>query len=126
MMGMLFMAHSGIRYLVLIAGIIALALSLVKGQDANARKAMGAFVGVVDVQVLLGLLLIMQIPFYGALMGHISLMFAAVFAAHGFSVMAKKKEDGGGTTRVIGIAVTLLLIVLGIMAIGRPILGSSM
>jgi small-conductance mechanosensitive channel len=124
-MGMLFMAHSGVRYLVLVAAVIALALSLMKGQDSNARKAMGAFVGAIDVQVLLGLLLIMQIPFYGALMGHIAMMFAAVFAAHYFSVAAKKKEDGG-MTRVIGIVVTLVLVVLGIMAIGRPIFGSSM
>ncbi|NKB89072.1 MAG: hypothetical protein GKS06_12725 [Acidobacteria bacterium] len=124
-MGMLFMAHSGVRYLVLAAALIALAMSLMKGQDGNAKKAMGAFVGMVDIQVLLGLLLMMQIPFYGALMGHIAMMFAAVFAAHGFSVAAKKKEDGG-RTRVIGILVTLALIVLGIMAIGRPILGSSM
>jgi hypothetical protein len=124
-MGMLWMAHSGIRYLVLLAGAVALVMSLMKGQDANARKAMGAFVGAVDVQVLLGLLLIMQIPFYGALMGHIALMFAAVFAAHGFSVAAKKKDEGG-MLRVIGIVVTLLLIAGGIMAIGRPIFGSSM
>jgi FtsH-binding integral membrane protein len=118
------MAHSGVRYLVLVAAVVALVLSLMKGQDANARKAMGAFVGAVDVQVLLGLLLIMQIPFYGALMGHIALMFAAVFAAHGFSVAAKKKEESGGMTRVIGIVVTLVLIVLGIVAIGRPILAA--
>lgn len=124
-MGMLWMAHSGIRYLVLLAGAVALVMSLMKGQDANARKAMGAFVGAVDVQVLLGLLLIMQIPFYGALMGHIALMFAAVFAAHGFSVAAKKKDEGG-KLRAIGIVVTLLLIAGGIMAIGRPIFGSSM
>ena len=124
-MGMLWMAHSGIRYLVLLAGAVALVMSLMKGQDANARKAMGAFVGAVDVQVLLGLLLIMQIPFYGALMGHIALMFAAVFAAHGFSVAAKKKDEGG-MLRVIGIVVTLVLIAGGIMAIGRPIFGSSM
>ncbi len=123
-MGILFMAHSGVRYLVLVAAVVALVLSLMKGQDANARKAMGAFVGAVDVQVLLGLLLIMQIPFYGALMGHIALMFAAVFAAHGFSVAAKKKEESGGMTRVIGIVVTLVLIVLGIVAIGRPILAA--
>ncbi len=125
-MGMLFMAHSGVRYLVLLAGAVALVMSLMKGQDSNARKAMGAFVGAVDLQVLLGLLLIMQIPFYGALMGHISLMFGAVFAGHGFSVAAKKKEGGGGMLRVIGVAVTLGLILLGIMAIGRPILGRSM
>ena len=124
-MGMLWMAHSGIRYLVLLAGAVALVMSLMKGQDANARKAMGAFVGAVDVQVLLGLLLIMQIPFYGALMGHIALMFAAVFAAHGFSVAAKKKDEGG-MLRVIGIVVTLVLSAGGIRAIGRPIFGSSM
>jgi hypothetical protein len=96
-----------------------------KGQEPNARKAMGAFVGAVDVQVLIGLLLMMQIPFYGALMGHIAMMFAAVFAAHGFSVAAKKK-DNGGMLRVVGILVTLGLIVGGIMAIGRPIFGSSL
>lgn len=124
-MGMLFMAHSGIRYLVLLAGAVALVMSLMKGQDANARKAMGAFVGAIDIQVLIGLLLIMQIPFYGALMGHIALMFAAVFAAHGFSVAAKKK-DNGGMLRVIGIVVTLGLIAGGIMSIGRPIFGSSL
>jgi len=122
-MGMLFMAHSGIRYLVLTAGAVALLMSLMKGQDANARKAMGAFVGAVDVQVLLGLLLLMRIPFYGALMGHIALMFAAVFAAHGFSMAAKKKDEGGGL-RALGVVVTLALIAVGIMSIGRPILGS--
>lgn len=125
MMGMLFMAHSGIRYLVLTAGAVALLMSLMKGQDANARKAMGAFVGAVDVQVLLGLLLLMRIPFYGALMGHIALMFAAVFAAHGFSMAAKKKDEGGGL-RALGVVVTLALIAVGIMSIGRPILGSSL
>jgi len=124
-MGMLFMAHSGIRYLVLTAGAVALLMSLMKGQDANARKAMGAFVGAVDVQVLLGLLLLMRIPFYGALMGHIALMFAAVFAAHGFSMAAKKKDEGGGL-RALGVVVTLALIAVGIMSIGRPILGSSL
>lgn len=124
-MGMLFMAHSGIRYLVLLLGAVALVMSLMKGQESNARKAMGAFVGTVDVQVLIGLLLIMQIPFYGALMGHITLMFAAVLAAHGFSVAAKKKENGG-MLRVVGILVTLALIVGGIMSIGRPIFGSSL
>jgi len=124
-MGMLFMAHSGIRYLVLLAGAVALLMSLWKGQDANASKAMGAFVGAVDVQVLLGLLLIMQIPFYGALVGHISLMFVAVASAHGFSIAAKKKVDGG-TLRVVGVLVTLGLIAAGIMSIGRPILGTSL
>lgn len=125
-MGMLFMAHSGVRYLVLLVGAVALIMSLMKGREATARKAMGVFVGAVDVQVLIGLLLIMQVPFYGALMGHISLMFAAVFAAHGFSVAAKKKEVGGGMVRVMGIVVTLGLIVAGIMSIGRPIFGSSL
>lgn len=120
----LFMMHSGFRYVVLLAGVVALVVSLLRGQEANARKAMGVFVGAVDIQVLIGLILLTQIPFYGALMGHVSLMFAAVFAAHGFSVAAKKKERGGAL-RVVGILVTLALIVAAIMAIGRPIVGSS-
>ncbi len=125
-MGFLFMAHSGFRYLVLLVGLAALIVSLVKGKDDLAGKVMGAFVGLVDLQVLMGLLLLTQIPFYGQLMGHVALMFAAVFAAHGFSVAAKKKPEGQqGMLRVAGVVVTLGLIVMGIMAIGRPILGSS-
>lgn len=125
-MGFLFMAHSGLRYLVLLAGALALVAALIRGQESTARKAMGAFVGLVDLQVLLGLLLLTQVPFYGQLIGHVLTMFAAVFAAHGFAMAAKKRPEGQqGFLRALGVVVTLGLIVLGIMSIGRPIFGSS-
>lgn len=131
MRGMLFHAHSGLRYLVLLLGIVtvaylAWATLTRRPYDATARKVMAAFTGVVDLQVLIGVLLLFQIPFYAALMGHLTMMIAAVVVAHAAAIVNRRRPQGQQSHGLLlgGALVTMLLILGGIMAIGRPILGS--
>ena len=126
-MDFLFHAHSGFRYVVLLVGFIALVVlvyALVTRKSVGAtRGLMAAFVGVVDVQVLLGIILVFLWPFYGALIGHIVMMVLAVAAAHALSVMARKATDARRAMmlRLAGVGVSLVLIIDGIMAIGRSV-----
>lgn len=126
-MDFLFQAHSGFRYIVLLVGIITLVVlvyALVTRKSVGAtRGLMAAFVGVVDVQVLLGIILVFLWPFYGALIGHIVMMVLAAVAAHLSSVFAKRSADPQKAVaiRVGGVVATLVLIVFGIQAIGRSI-----
>lgn len=127
----LYHAHSGLRYLVLLAGVAAL---LVLAYGVIARKPVGAgrglslaFTGLLDLQIVLGLVLVAGGMFYGALMGHLTMMLLAGVAAHVASVLARRAADErrAATLRLAGVAVALLLIVGGIMAIGRSLVGSA-
>ncbi|HEX2191163.1 MAG TPA: hypothetical protein VHG51_19800, partial [Longimicrobiaceae bacterium] len=93
-MNFLYHAHSGVRYLVLLAGLLAvlyLAFGWATGRpyDRAARVLGAVFTGTLDLQVLLGILLLFVRPFYGALMGHVVMMLLALIAAHGFSVYSR-------------------------------------
>jgi hypothetical protein len=122
----LFQAHSGLRFLVLLAGAIALAV-LAWGWSGRrpfagqSRASMAVFAGVLDLQVLLGVGLLLTRPFYGALMGHLMMMFAALGVVHALSVYARKQEDArrGHAVALAGVVLALLLVVGGIMSIGR-------
>lgn len=131
-MDIVFHAHSGLRYLVLVAGIVAAAYALVgwaRGRDYDGRGALlgRIFVGVLDLQVLLGVvlfgLILLSASFYPALIGHITMMVLAAAVAHGFENAQKRRRAEGRSfaLQFTGIAISLLLIVGGIVAIGRPI-----
>ena len=136
MSDIIFQAHSGIRYLVLLTGVIALLYMLVnlfrsRPWSRTAQILFGTFIGVLDLQVLLGVILVIVWPFYPALIGHIVLMLLAVSVAHGASVVGRRRgahADGQVMGRqryaiaLIGIAGALLLILAGIMAIQRSII----
>lgn len=132
MRGMLFAAHSGIRYLVLLAAVVAAAGLLLavlqrKPYDRTSRTLMSIFTGVLDLQILLGLLLLAVIPFYGMLAGHLVLMFAAAVVAHGAAIANRNRpvEQQSNGLLLAGVLGALALVVAGIMAIGRPIMGSG-
>jgi hypothetical protein len=125
---MLLGAHSGVRYLVLLAGVVAAAAALAgwrRGGGASGleRVLAIAFTSLVDIQVVLGLLLLTTRPFYGALSGHLVMMVAALLTAHVGSVLARRRAPAGGGSRVrfLAIVATLALIAGGIAAIGRPV-----
>ncbi len=125
-MNIVFHAHSVIRHLTLFVGVVALAIFLYRlttGRTSLARSLMTAFTALVDVQVLLGIVLVFARPFYGELMGHITMMVPAAVTANGAWVMAGRSDDDRRALviRTVGIAATLLLIVFGILAIGRSI-----
>jgi hypothetical protein len=127
----LFFAHSGLRYLVLLAGIAALIIAgrAVFGRRESGkggRISMAAFAGLLDLQIIVGLILMTMGVFYSALAGHFITMLVAAAAAHASSLYARR--SGGlraDQIRLGGVAVTLLLIVLGILAIGRSVFGTG-
>ncbi|HSH44805.1 MAG TPA: hypothetical protein VK966_03060, partial [Longimicrobiales bacterium] len=96
MTNILFHAHSGIRYLVLLAGVVALVYMLwnmtrSRPWNETGQTLLGVFVGVMDLQVLLGLILLLLRPFFPALIGHIVLMLLAVSVGHVASAMNRKR-----------------------------------
>lgn len=129
---MLYHAHSGIRYLVLLAGFLAIGyavygLATRRPYDQTMRKLGGAFAGLLHLQVLLGVGVLFTGRFYPALGGHILLMvFAAVVAQVVPSVMRRRPmEERTYAPHLIGTLVALALIVAGILAIpGGQVFGS--
>ncbi|MDX1567686.1 MAG: hypothetical protein R3223_07785 [Longimicrobiales bacterium] len=125
---MIFQAHSGIRYLVLLFGVLALGYALFgmatgRRYDRGMRILASSFAGVLHLQILLGIVLIFVQGFYPQLMGHITMMlFAAIVAQVTSSVMKRRpEEEKSYTPHAVGVGAALVLVVLGIMAIGRPI-----
>src|SRR5680860_929228 len=95
-MNILFHAHSGLRYLVLLVGIAVLAYSAVamlRGRpwDRPGRILLVSFVGLLDLQVLLGIVLVFVRPFHAALWGHIVMMVLAAVVAHIASAINKRR-----------------------------------
>jgi len=128
---MIFMAHSGLRYLVLLAGAIAVVLALAalrpgptSGAGRAAIHAFRLFVIVLDVQVLLGIGVAFTRPFVPMYMGHIVMMVLAVAMGHVLSVQLKRRAPGQRSPALIlaGAGIPLLLVVGGILALARPVL----
>jgi hypothetical protein len=123
-------AHWAVRYLVLLAALAAALLALLGWSRAAAhqirheRLAMTAFVGFLDVQLLLGLLLLLSWPYYPMLIGHIVMMVLAAAVAHAGSIVARRREPArsGSPIRLAAVCLALVLVVGGIMAIQRPVL----
>ena len=130
-MNLLYHAHSGLRYLVLLVGLVAalvFAYGLVARRPIGAARGLtAAFTGLLDLQILLGLGLVIGGVFYGALIGPRVMMAVAAVAAHVASVMARRSADErrATTLRLVGVLVALVCIAGGIMAIGRGLLGSA-
>jgi heme A synthase len=129
---LLYYAHSGVRYLVLLAGFAVLVYAVYglltrRPYDQRMRKLGGAFAGLVHLQVLLGIGVLFTGRFYPALGGHIALMvFAAVAAQTVPSVMRRRPmEERTFFPHLIGTLAALALIVAGILAIpGGQVFGS--
>jgi hypothetical protein len=125
----LFHAHSGLRYLVLLVGLASFLYSIVaavggRPWDRGGKILLTSFIGVLDLQVLIGLVLVFIWPFHPALWGHIVLMVLAAGAGHATSVLTRKRspERQSHLTVALGVAGTLVLVVGGITAIGRSVL----
>lgn len=125
-------AHSGLRYLVLLAGAAVLVHALVglltkRPYDRGMRATGAAFAGLLHLQVLLGLILLLFGTFYPALIGHIVLMLGAAVAAQVPLSMLKRRpiEEQTYLPHVVGTALAILLIWGGVMAIGRGLLEAA-
>lgn len=126
MENMLFYAHSGLRFLVLLTAAIAAAVLLWGWRSGRpfagqSRAVTAVFTGTLDLQILLGIATVLVRPWYGALIGHLVMMLAAAGAAHALTVYGRKQADARRAHLIsfVGVVLALLLIVGGIMAI-RP------
>jgi hypothetical protein len=120
--------HSIVRWLatlVAIALIVRLVIGLVKKQpfDKTATALTGAFSGVMDTQMLLGILFLVldglgKTGFPPYRWEHAVSMFLAVIVAH-LPAMWKKQADAVRTRNtLIAVAVSLLLVFIGVGPIG--------
>ena len=127
-MDALFAAHSGVRYLVLFAGLVALvwfAFGALTGRPFQrpSPALLTGFVGLLDVQILLGIALVIGGRRPAAVWGHLAVMLTAAVVIHVVSARHKRRPPPAGHGRpLLGVAITLALIAVGILAIGRPIL----
>ena len=130
-MSILYHAHSGLRYLVLLAAlaaVIALAYAFATARAVRAAQLLStSFTGLLDLQILLGLGLVIGGIFPDAVVGHLVMMVFAAVVTHASSIVgqrasSERRELG---IRLAGIALALALIVGGILAIGRSVLGTA-
>lgn len=126
-MNFLFQAHSGLRYLVLLAGVVALAyfvsgLATKRPVDKGVRILGAAFTGLLDLQIVLGLIMVAMGRYYPQLIGHIVMMLLAAGVTHALLVVNRKRPSPGYVLPLVAVAVALALLSGGIMAIGRGVL----
>ena len=129
---MFFYAHSGVRYLVLLAGALTLGYALYgaftkRPYDATMLRLARSFAGLAHLQILLGFALLFAQPFYPSLIGHIVTMVFAAVVATVVPVVMRRREPAARSylPHVVSISAALVLMVLGIMAIGRSPMGMS-
>ncbi|MDT8368753.1 MAG: hypothetical protein RQ745_06070 [Longimicrobiales bacterium] len=126
-------AHSGIRYLVLLFGLLTLLYAIYgvvtnRDHDKPMRILSGLFAGSLQLNVLLGLGLIFTGTFYPALIGHIFMMVAAAVVAQIVPSVMRRRPPEARTflPYVVNTLVALGLVAGGIVSIGRTVLGSAL
>ena len=127
---MLLDAHSGFRYLVLLAGISVIGyatygVAAKRQYDRTMRILAVAFTGLIDLTAVLGLANLFTGEFYPRLSGHIAMMVFAAVVAHVVSAVMKRRppEERTFAPHIVGTLIVLGMIAGGILAIGRPIVG---
>ncbi|MFO0599681.1 MAG: hypothetical protein U0228_30520 [Myxococcaceae bacterium] len=125
-MNFLFHLHSGLRFLILLMGVanlVVLGLGLAQKKEFKPmHKGLGmGFTGLLHTQVLIGLGMVAMGRYYPALIGHLSMMLLAAVVSQGAMSMNRRRTPPGFTLPLAGVGIALLLIVGGIMAIGRGV-----
>ncbi len=130
---MLFAAHSGLRYLVLVAGLFVVLYALVgffgkREYSVAMRRLAAVFTGLLHLQVLIGAATLFSRPFYTQLIGHLFLMLLAAGVAQITTGVMKRRpaERRSYGPHLVGGLVALALVAAGVMAIGRGVLESTM
>jgi ABC-type uncharacterized transport system permease subunit len=118
----LYHAHSGIRYLVLTFAVVALiyyAYGLITKRpfDKTARIMGIVFNSSLDINVLVGIILLIAKGYFSYQLMHIIFMIAALVTAHVLTVVNKKQEKPTYQIALFAVAIPLALIILGINSI---------
>ena len=129
---MLFAAHSGLRFLVLLAGLFVVLYALVgllgkrEYSPVMARLA-ATFAGLLHLQVLTGITVLFTRTFHTAIVGHLFLTLAAASVAQLASSVMKRRprEKRSFGPYLVGTVLALGLVAAGVLAIGRGVLQST-
>ena len=115
--------HSLVRFLVLLAAVIGLLLvffsMIAKGANQSATAMLASlFLGLLDLQALLGVLIILLGGLKGPL--HPLVMFIALLIAHWLQTVVKRAQDSRvPVLRLVFYAVPLAIILFGLAIIGQ-------
>lgn len=118
-MDLLLVVHSIVRWVIIVVGVLAAVKSaygwLTRGKFGPAdRGLMGGFVGLLDLQLLLGVVLLFGFGVVGYRMEHATTMLLAVAAGH-FSMRWRSAPDGTKfRNNLIVLIVVFLFIFVGI------------
>ncbi|MBE2183099.1 MAG: hypothetical protein IAE89_06720 [Anaerolineae bacterium] len=121
-------AHSGFRWIVMLAAVVALVYMIYglvtrRAYDRRAGLVMTIFVRCIEIQWLLGLILIVLKAialggFLPAWWGHLILMTVAVVVAHMYMGFKRRPDNIRYVIGLVAIIAVLVLIILGVMALG--------
>ena len=119
-MGVVLMVHSIVRWVIVLVGLIAAvrAVIVMNGQSGSKldRGLMSGFTGLMDLNVLLGVILIIGLGFTTVRIEHAVTNIVAVAVAHIFVARAKKLEDVRRKAQfhLLGVVLSLAIIVVGV------------
>lgn len=123
-----FYLHSGVRWIVMLAAVVALIYMIFglvtrRAYDRNASLLMVIFVRSIEIQWLVGLVLLILYAialgsFLPAWWGHLILMTIAVVVAHMFMGFKRRPDSARYVVGIVAIVATLVLVILGVMALG--------
>lgn len=120
------MLHSLWRWVVVVVALVALvkfALGWLqkKTPDALARRLLLAFTTTIDIQVLLGIVLVVLLALNGAVgrdaIEHVVVMVIAAVVAHLSAIWRKREDNVFLRNNFLVVLVTLLLIVVGVSTV---------
>ncbi len=122
--------HSFLRYLVFLAAVLHLGYSAVQlygNQPFNklGRVLSAVSMSLIHLQVVLGLLMLSLGVFYPKLIGHVVLMLLAAVLVTVMHSKNKRAAVPNWKRPLVGTGGALVLIVLGILSIGRGIFSST-
>lgn len=120
----LFHAHSGLRFLVLLLGVVNIAVLGIglaqKKPFAKIHRILGAsYAGCLHLQVILGVSMVALGRYFPALIGHIVMMVLAAVVAQVAMSRNRRRAEPTLTMPLVGVALSLVFIAGGVMAIGR-------
>jgi len=117
--------HSLVRWLVVIVAVVAIVrYALVMAGRAQPsgmdRGLISGYTGLLDLNVLLGLILIIGLGFTTQRIEHAVTNIIGVVVAHVFAQRAKKIEDPKikARTNLLGVVISLAIIIVGVALIG--------
>ena len=124
-MGFVLTLHSIVRWLVVIVAVIAVVrYALVIAGRAQPsgmdRGLMSGYTGLLDLNVLLGLILIIGLGFTAQYIEHAVTNIIGVVVAHIFAQRARKMEDARlkARTSLLGVVTSMVIIIVGVALVG--------